>query len=247
MTASVPFRDTFWNVPGWAQIALYVGGVIAIAIFVYGMWQRVTLWRRGLPENRLDRIPERLGRVLTHALAGVSRRHARDHVLGLPGPVHGDGAGHARLGHHAATLRLQAPEGPVLPLLRDRARHVRALLRHRARDGGLAPVRRAPGAGRRDRTVRVGAHPALRHQRHGVHHGGLPAGGRRAVVGAVVAGGLGARPRLRGARPRPRRAPRPAPRDVGLPRRAGARLHRGHPVLLLRSLADDTAQHLLLE
>src|SRR2546425_10569982 len=24
MTASVPFRDTFWNVPGWAQVALYV-------------------------------------------------------------------------------------------------------------------------------------------------------------------------------------------------------------------------------
>jgi len=71
MTASVPFRDTFWNVPGWAQIALYVGGVIAIAIFVYGMWQRVTLWRRGLPENRLDRIAERLGRVLTHALGQV--------------------------------------------------------------------------------------------------------------------------------------------------------------------------------
>src|SRR5438876_317645 len=46
MTASLPFRDTFWNVPGWAQIALYVGGVLAIAIFAYGMWQRVSLWRR---------------------------------------------------------------------------------------------------------------------------------------------------------------------------------------------------------
>jgi len=71
MTASVPFRDTFWNVPGWAQIALYIGGVIAIAIFTYGMWQRVLLWRRGLPENRWDRIPERIGRVLTHALGQV--------------------------------------------------------------------------------------------------------------------------------------------------------------------------------
>jgi heterodisulfide reductase subunit C/nitrate reductase gamma subunit len=71
MTASVPFRDTFWNVPGWAQIALYVGGVVAIAIFAYGMWQRVNLWRQGLPEDRLDRIPERIGRVLTHALGQV--------------------------------------------------------------------------------------------------------------------------------------------------------------------------------
>ena len=71
MTSSVPFRDTFWNVPGWAQIALYVGGVVAIAIFAYGMWQRVALWRRGLPEDRLDRISERVGRVLTHALGQV--------------------------------------------------------------------------------------------------------------------------------------------------------------------------------
>ncbi|HYS17816.1 MAG TPA: heterodisulfide reductase-related iron-sulfur binding cluster [Candidatus Binatia bacterium] len=71
MTPSVPFRDTFWNVPGWAQVALYVGGALAIAIFAYGMWQRVSLWRRGPPEDRLDRIPERIGLVLTHALAQV--------------------------------------------------------------------------------------------------------------------------------------------------------------------------------
>src|SRR5262249_34268108 len=71
MTASVPFRDTFWNVPGWAQIALYVGGLIAVAIFTYGTWQRVMLWRRGLPEHRHDRIPERVRLVLTHALGQV--------------------------------------------------------------------------------------------------------------------------------------------------------------------------------
>src|SRR5437899_12546578 len=71
MTASLPFRDTFWNVPGWAQIALYVGGVLAIAIFAYGMWQRVSLWRRGLPEDRLDRIADRIGLVVAQALGQV--------------------------------------------------------------------------------------------------------------------------------------------------------------------------------
>jgi len=71
MTASIPFRDTFWNVPGWAQIALYVGGAVAIASLVYGLWQRVTLWRQGLPEDRLDQIPERLGLVAAHALGQV--------------------------------------------------------------------------------------------------------------------------------------------------------------------------------
>src|SRR2546430_12618046 len=57
MSASVPFRDTFWNVPAWAQVALYVAGVIAVAIFAWGLWARARLWRRGLPEDRLDRIP----------------------------------------------------------------------------------------------------------------------------------------------------------------------------------------------
>src|SRR5688572_16312896 len=71
MSPSVPFRDTFWNVPGWAQIALYVGGTVAIAILVYGMWQHVKLWRGGTPENRIDHIPERVRLVAKHALGQV--------------------------------------------------------------------------------------------------------------------------------------------------------------------------------
>jgi hypothetical protein len=69
--AGVPFRDTFWNVPAWAQYALYLGGAIAIAIFCYGFWQRVNLWRQGLPENRFDHVPQRLKLVAKHALAQV--------------------------------------------------------------------------------------------------------------------------------------------------------------------------------
>src|SRR5688500_13823087 len=71
MSPSVPFRDTFWNVPGWAQIALYIRGTVAIAILVYGMWQHVKLWRAGTPENRLDHIPERVRLVAKHALGQV--------------------------------------------------------------------------------------------------------------------------------------------------------------------------------
>jgi Fe-S oxidoreductase len=71
MNPSVPFRDTFWNVPGWAQIFLYVGGAVALAIFAYGTWQRVTLWRQGGPEHRLDRIPDRVKLVAKHALGQV--------------------------------------------------------------------------------------------------------------------------------------------------------------------------------
>ncbi|HSE92449.1 MAG TPA: heterodisulfide reductase-related iron-sulfur binding cluster, partial [Methylomirabilota bacterium] len=71
MTPSVPFRDTFWNVPVWAQIALYVGGAVALAILGYGTWQRVRLWRQGKPEHRRDRIPERVKLVAMHALGQV--------------------------------------------------------------------------------------------------------------------------------------------------------------------------------
>ena len=34
---TVPFRDTFWNVPLWAQVALYAGAVVAVAVFAVGL------------------------------------------------------------------------------------------------------------------------------------------------------------------------------------------------------------------
>jgi Fe-S oxidoreductase len=83
MTSSVPFRDTFWNVPVWAQLFLYVGGVVATAIFAWGVWQRVQLWRGGLPENRFDRIPERLRLVAKHVLG-----QARVLSQAYPGIMH---------------------------------------------------------------------------------------------------------------------------------------------------------------
>src|SRR5919197_2316991 len=81
--AGVPFRDTFWNIPVWAQIALYVGAVVAIAIFVYGMVQRVRVWRAGRPEDRFDRIPERIRLVAVQALG-----QARTLAQAYPGVMH---------------------------------------------------------------------------------------------------------------------------------------------------------------
>ena len=80
---SVPFRDTFWNVPVWAQVALYVGAVVAGTVFVYGLAQRVRLWRGGRPEHRFDRIPERIALVLKHALG-----QARTLSQAYPGVMH---------------------------------------------------------------------------------------------------------------------------------------------------------------
>jgi Fe-S oxidoreductase/nitrate reductase gamma subunit len=79
----LPFRDTFWNVPFWAQIALYLGGVVALGIFAYGVRQRVKLWRQGTAESRLDRVPERVWFVVKEALG-----QARILTQAYPGVMH---------------------------------------------------------------------------------------------------------------------------------------------------------------
>src|SRR2546428_7142862 len=83
MNPSVPFRDTFWNVPGWAQIALYVAATLAMTIFVYGIAARVRLWQAGGPENRFDRIPDRVKLVARHGLG-----QARTLSQAYPGVMH---------------------------------------------------------------------------------------------------------------------------------------------------------------
>jgi hypothetical protein len=72
-TAAVPFRDTFWNIPAWAQVLLYVGGLVAMVLFAWGLWQRIALWRQGGPEARLDQIPRRLKLVAVQALGQAAR------------------------------------------------------------------------------------------------------------------------------------------------------------------------------
>jgi Fe-S oxidoreductase len=83
MTDGVPFRDTFWNVPVAAQVFLYAGAAVAIAIFLWGLWQRVRLWRRGGPEARFDRLPQRLRLLAVHGLA-----QARTLSQAYPGIMH---------------------------------------------------------------------------------------------------------------------------------------------------------------
>lgn len=67
-----PVRPGFWNIPLWAEIGVYVLGLSAIAIFCWGVWRHVRLWRGGQPEPRLDLRPQRIAAVLKEAL-GQSR------------------------------------------------------------------------------------------------------------------------------------------------------------------------------
>ena len=72
--AGVPIRDTFWNVPPLAQNALYLGGLVAVAIFLYGVYRHVRLWRAGPAEDRFDNIPQRVKLVAKHALGQARTR-----------------------------------------------------------------------------------------------------------------------------------------------------------------------------
>ncbi len=53
-------RPTFWNIPEWLQIAVYIAGAVAILVFVYGLWLHVRLWRRGKGPFSLGPIGKRI-------------------------------------------------------------------------------------------------------------------------------------------------------------------------------------------
>ncbi len=77
----MPIRDTFWNIPHWAEVGQYVLGILAVLVFAYGVYRRVQRWRLGQPEHRSDRLGERLLAVLTQAIA--QRRTTEDRYAGL--------------------------------------------------------------------------------------------------------------------------------------------------------------------
>ena len=81
--AGVPIRDTFWNIPPLVQNALYLGGLIAVAIFAYGVYRHVRLWRAGPPEQRFDHLGQRVKLVTTHVLG-----QARTLSQAYPGIMH---------------------------------------------------------------------------------------------------------------------------------------------------------------
>lgn len=47
-------RPTFWNIPEWLQVTLYLGGLIAVLLFFYGVYRHIQLWRIGKGEFNLQ-------------------------------------------------------------------------------------------------------------------------------------------------------------------------------------------------
>lgn len=42
-----PIRETFINIPEWAEVALYLGSVVSVAMLAWGLWRRMRLWQIG--------------------------------------------------------------------------------------------------------------------------------------------------------------------------------------------------------
>ncbi|MCE2644177.1 MAG: 4Fe-4S dicluster domain-containing protein [Burkholderiaceae bacterium] len=66
--AELPLRETFWNIPPLGIVGVYLGGLIAIALFVRGLAQRIALWRAGTPDARFDDLPQRFALLFKEGL-----------------------------------------------------------------------------------------------------------------------------------------------------------------------------------
>src|SRR3990172_9234305 len=64
-----PVRETFWNIPHWAELAQYLLGFLTVVVFVAGVYLRVRRWRLGRPERLSFTLRDRLQAVAAYALA----------------------------------------------------------------------------------------------------------------------------------------------------------------------------------
>lgn len=64
----MPIRETFWNIPHWAEIAQYLLGLLTIIIFSYGIIRRVRRWLKGKPEKRTEDLWTRVRSVITQGI-----------------------------------------------------------------------------------------------------------------------------------------------------------------------------------
>ncbi len=64
----MPIRETFWNIPHWAEIGQYLLGLITVVVFVYGIYRHVQRWRMGEADRRSGKRGQRLLAVLVQAV-----------------------------------------------------------------------------------------------------------------------------------------------------------------------------------
>ncbi len=67
----VPCRLGWWNIPIPLRVVFFAVMAVAVGIMIYGIVQRVKLWRKGQPELSFDRFWERTLRTLKYAVAQI--------------------------------------------------------------------------------------------------------------------------------------------------------------------------------
>ena len=72
-------RPTFWNIPGWLQVAVYLAGAVAIFFFLYGMWLHIRHWRKGKGKAEIGPLSTRLKMWFVNGVA------TRKVILDKPG------------------------------------------------------------------------------------------------------------------------------------------------------------------
>lgn len=77
----VPTRQIYWNIPGHGW--MYALLVVLVAVFAWGVWERLRLWRLGRPARRLDQPWRRLAEMNRQVV--LQLRLLRD---ALSGPMH---------------------------------------------------------------------------------------------------------------------------------------------------------------
>ena len=80
---TMPIRETFWNIPRWAEYANYLLGLLSFLILIYGLWRRTRVWLRGRPAMRSDRVAQRIGGMISDGFVQL-----RTLSQPLPGLMH---------------------------------------------------------------------------------------------------------------------------------------------------------------
>ncbi len=77
----MPIRETFWNIPHWAEIAQYILAAVTMLVFLYGVLRRILRWRKGRPEKRTGQFWKRIGSAIVQVV--VQRRTLEETYPGI--------------------------------------------------------------------------------------------------------------------------------------------------------------------
>jgi len=78
----VETRELLWNVPGWAEVAMYVGAAVAFLMLATDMARRIGMYRRGRPTGSLEgTVLARIGDLVSNGL--LQLQLARDRFAGV--------------------------------------------------------------------------------------------------------------------------------------------------------------------